>query len=73
MVPYQIWSEGYIATDQHGNALYHGSQEADNFEDALNKFAAANPEFNRYYNKRHKTFWGCCLFDNEKDARKRFG
>lgn len=70
---YEIWSEGYEATIDRSGAIYHGSSDGSDFEDACIRFAETHPEFDKYFNKEKLTCWGCRLFDNEIDARKYFG
>jgi len=73
MKNYEIWSEGFRATGEQGKALLHSIISANSFVDACNKFANQNKEFKKYYNSTKLSYWGCRLFDNEKDARNNFG
>jgi hypothetical protein len=73
MKEYAIWSEGYIATGQSSGAWRHGYSKGNSFKEACDNFAAANTEFKTYYNPDRMTFWGCRLFDNQRDAIERFG
>jgi len=68
---FEIWSEGFSATGQSGSAIRHGQGcvKAKSFKAACAKFFGAN----RYFNREKMTYWGCRLFDNEKEARKSFG
>ena len=66
---YEIWSEGYIASGDRGEAVLHGKMEASSFKEACDFFAKNNPEFEKYYDPARMTFWACRLFDNEADAR----
>ena len=75
MKVFQIWTEGFAATGEHGAAYKMGAAKAESFEEAC-QLVCGEAEFQ----KRHGTFdpeslsvWGCRLFDNEKDARKGFG
>ena len=69
----EIWSEGYRATGERGSATLHGVVEAKSLKEACAKLAASDPEFARYYDPKHGTYWGCRLFGNEQDARELFG
>ncbi len=74
MRKYEIWSEGYRATGDKGNAWYHGEQEAESFQEACDIFFAdPKNDSEGYYNSKTLTLWACHLFDNEEDARKTFG
>lgn len=70
---YEVWSEGYRATGEHGTATFHGIYKAESFKEAVKQFQdtkCTNPE---YINLDKLTYWGCKFFDNETDARKSFG
>jgi len=68
---YDIWCEGFIATGQEGPAMLMAKNvEASSFEEACNKFFLLNDTL---YLAEKLTHWGRKLFDNEADARKRFG
>lgn len=69
----QIWSEGYVATGEHGTAVCHGDVAAPTLQDACDKLAAQDPSFRAHYDRGRMTFWGCRLFDNEADARRSYG
>lgn len=49
--------------------------EADSFKKACIKYlnSIEAKRFNGYVNKEKLSIWGCRLYDNEKQARKRFG
>jgi hypothetical protein len=66
---YEIWSEGFVATGQHGFAHHHGRCSAGSFKDACKTFFKDDTCFN----EDRLTYWGCRLFDNEKEARETFG
>ncbi len=68
----EIWSEGFAATGQSGQAYSWGSVKASTLQEACNKLALLNPEFARYYDTKKLTYWGCRLFDNEQAARVSF-
>lgn len=71
---YEIWSEGWYQGDEgESQANFHGKVEASSFEEACVKLAESDPKFGDYFNREAMTHWGCQLFDNEADARKRYG
>ncbi|KKN04082.1 hypothetical protein LCGC14_1100940 [marine sediment metagenome] len=70
---YEIWSEGYAATGEHGTAVFLGSAEGKTFGDACVNFACENSGFSKHFGQAQLTYWGCRLFDNEIGARKSFG
>ena len=71
MKVFEIWSEGFIATGDSGPATYHGTQVAETFRQACKLFFGEQNDAN--FNLDRLSYWGCGLFDNEKDARKAFG
>lgn len=73
MKQYEIWSEGYRATCESSGACFHAVSSGETFKNAVDNFAAIDKEFNKYYDGENMTYWGCNLFDNERDARKTFG
>lgn len=73
MKTWDIWSEGYQCTGDRSGALLHGQAEGRTFKEACQRFAYRNPAFLRYFDDKHMTYWGCRLFNNERDARKVFG
>lgn len=70
---WQIWSEGFAVTGNEGTAHYHGTEGAETFADACARLAARDAEFGKYFDLQRLSFWGCRLFDNEAQARERFG
>jgi len=69
---WNIWSEGYSATGEHGTATFHGTVDtcvAPTFKKACAIMFKGNNDFS----PERMTHWGCELFDNEQDARKGFG
>ena len=79
MKTFEIWTEGYAATGEVGNATCHGTQEAETFEEACIKLLGNDldkdnrePDGYRRYGGR-LCIWACRCFDNEADARKSFG
>lgn len=75
----EIWSEGYRATGESGTAHMHGRVLAENLEEAILIHALDNKAFFEQLSHSPSdrgsnfTYWGCRIFDNEKDARKSFG
>jgi hypothetical protein len=70
---WEIWSEGFSATGQHGTAQCFGTFQAETFKDACQQWVDADASRARVFKKDQLTFWGCRLFDNEAEARLRFG
>lgn len=66
---YKIWSEGYVATGEHGRAFCHGISYGTSFHAACVDFF--KDDIN--YNCKDDTHWACRLFDNEVAARRSFG
>lgn len=82
MNKYDIWVEGYLATGMEGiptKAQKLASNiEANSFIEAVNKWY--NSESDALYKygtlsiRDNRAFlWGCEVFSNEVEARKRFG
>jgi N6-adenosine-specific RNA methylase IME4 len=66
---YEVWSEGFRATGEHGRAQQHGKVRALSFKDACHGVFSGDGDFD----EDKMTYWGCKLFDNERDARRAFG
>jgi len=66
---FDVWSEGYSITGNKSGAMFHGQFDADSFRDACVK--CFNDDKN--FDADKLTYWGCGLYDNEKDARRTFG
>lgn len=75
MKKFEVWSEGYAATGESGDAVFHGNFEGETFRDAVISFknSLTNPHSISCIDIDRMTFWGCRFFDNEIDARKSFG
>jgi len=71
MKTWEIWSEGYSATGQSSGATLLGSFKTETFDEAVGKLEIT-PQPEQQPDKTW-TFWGCRLFDNERDARRSFG
>jgi hypothetical protein len=80
MNKYEVWSEGFRATGEHGTAYCHGTVTADTFENGVIKLIGnqldkdeKQPDgYSRRYSGR-LSVWACRIFDNEKEARESFG
>jgi hypothetical protein len=84
---FEIWMEGYIATDEQGTAQMIGTGFGNTFDEAIQDYMSKNPKHGiqvngrsryiseeAYQNRRSNwNIWACNLFDNEMDARKLFG
>ena len=70
---YEIWCEGFLSTDGNGKAFKLGNAKGVNFLDACKNHFAENPSKYFRITNGKPIWWGCQLFDNEKDARKSFG
>jgi len=71
---FHIWSEGYVATCEHGTAQYICSVYAKTFKEAcISTFKKGLFDGYGNFNEEQLTLWGCHLYDNEQDARKSFG
>lgn len=71
MLNFQIWIEGWRTTGNDGQAQLYAEKEADSFSQACERVFENDTSGN--FNQESLTYWGCRLFDNEQDARKRFG
>lgn len=66
---FEIWSEGYAMTGDHGGAHLMGKAIGRTFQEACDNYFKKD----RDYKSKRLTYWGCRLYNNEKDARKSFG
>ena len=69
----EVWTEGFASTSQSAGAMSWGSTLARSLQEACGKIAVQKPKFKEYYDPARMTWWGCKIFDNEKDARRSFG
>jgi hypothetical protein len=75
---WNVWTEGYAATGEHGYAQFHGRVCAVTFEEACHRVwenaggRKAMGEFTIGSDGRPRA-WGCRFFDNEKDAKASYG
>jgi len=70
---HEVWIEGYKNGDVHQTAVKYATIHARNFTGALRTLADMDETFARHFNSSDNTFWHCRIFDNEKDARVRYG
>lgn len=66
---YQIWQEGFQIGKNIQKAEYLGDMEGKDFEQSCLKFFKNDPNFNW----KLLTFYGAKLWENETDARKKYG
>ena len=66
---FQVWREGWVATEDRGYAARMGEAEADSFEEACQIVL----EGNKYFDPERLTWWVCHLFPSGTLARERFG
>ncbi len=69
---FNVWMEGYSATGNKAEASLLGKIKARDFSEACVKIIFQEG-MTEYYDPHNNSYWGCRLFDNEKDARKSFG
>ncbi len=81
----EIWMEGYIIQGGEDRARLVATIEADNFDEAVQKYnetakipahrrePVAFSQLGANWQNGVWSIWGCRLFDNEADARKSFG
>lgn len=70
---WQVWAEGYRATGEVGTATYVGEVLASSFEEACRLLH--NPGWGALGATAdgRPMYWGCRLYDNERDARATYG
>lgn len=80
MKKFEVWTEGYAASPDRGEATFHGTVEAENFDQAcievLGDDLDKDPETKDGYRRSRDgrlSVWACRCFDNETDARRSFG
>ncbi len=76
MKEFEIWSEGYRATGEHGTATFHGKYAGESFDEAVEEFKkhySGRVDTSEYFGEKRHSIWGCQLFPTESDARKSFG
>lgn len=73
MKKWHVWMEGFEATGNSKPAEYGGEFEGDTFADACENWLKSAGMNEQLFDKARLTYWGCHLFDNEADARQKFG
>ena len=70
---YKIWSEGFEKVGIKSRATFWGTATGRSFREACIDLASRHPNFAQLFNPELMTWMECDLFDNEEDARKKFG
>jgi hypothetical protein len=72
---WSVWAEGFAATGERGVASLLGRFKGETFLEACRACRDANPANRSFFSEKNGNsyYWGCRLFDNEVEARKRFG
>lgn len=70
---FQVWSEGFHEMGGRSGAMFHGRSKGNNLKEACLNLAQKHADFAGLFNVESMTYWGCRIFDNERDARKMFG
>lgn len=71
---FQVWCEGYRASGDKADATFFGEVEALSFREAVESLRDKSDDPGLYTFRGARCFhWECELFDNEADARRRFG
>lgn len=75
MKNFDLWLEGWHATGGGNDATYLGRWKGRTFEDACDAWAHHKParRLPDYHRNPYPKYWGCKIYDNEKDARASFG
>ena len=72
---YEVWTEGYRASGDSSQAIFHGKFKGKTFREAVVSWV--NTLTDEYsiacVDLDNMNFWGCRFFDNGEDARKSFG
>jgi hypothetical protein len=75
--PIQLWMEGYTATGEHAQASFEGMFWATDLRDAVKQWSeeptAPGRKVTLRLDQDPPSHWSCGFFDNEADARKRYG
>ncbi len=72
MKKYEVWMEGFHVSGNWSQAQFKGRFLGNTFTDACLRWGRTLPTSDQRFLSGN-VFWGCRLFDNEKDARKSFG
>lgn len=71
---FNIWVEGWATTGEFGLArLVAANVAGETFSAACRNYAGNNPKWAKLFRPNELTHWGCCLYDNEAQAREFFG
>ena len=70
---FPVWMEGFSVSGQSEPAKYLGQFDADTFEQACKISIKGNLNWEDLYDDQTNTFWGMKFFDNEEEARKKYG
>lgn len=69
----EVWTEGYVATGEHGTAKFWGTYWAEDLRGAADQVFPELPELAHHYDRERLSCWAVRIFDNEADARRSFG
>ena len=74
MKTYEIWTEawfGHVAQGEYSLAYKMGESRGNTFDEAVEAFAKKSDSDPNYFDKNNGKwyYFGCQLYDNEKDAR----
>lgn len=80
MRKFEVWTEGYAASGESSGAIFHGSVDADTFDEAcikvfgddLDKDPLQSDGYRRNRDGR-MSIWACGCYDDEGEARVSFG
>jgi hypothetical protein len=72
MKEWEIWSEGYITTGEHGLATFEGRANGETFEEACINLLGDKLDKNKDGSPK-LSIWACRLFPTEHEARASFG
>lgn len=71
---YSVWMEGYSTNGNAAQAQFMGEAIAYDFNEAVKNILIMKEwDLSHLKYGNPPTYWGCKLFDNEKDARRAFG
>ena len=71
---FEIWSEGFVCSGGIGHAEFHGAFKGKTFKDAVISWKNyVTNDKSKYIDVDKLQYINNNLFDNETDARKKFG
>lgn len=79
MKEFDVWSEGYAATGEHGTAMFEGKSSGNTFDEAVIKLLGHRLDKDKEEPDGYRRFagklciWACRIYDNEQEARASFG